>query len=145
MFEQWKHFRAVYPMEIVRSEYTVWSYKHGFAGTGDLMWQTADGLWIVDTKSGNRVYPEVALQTTAAAHADVLLDALGNESQMPLAAVQGVMHVRPRSVKLYRLERTEEAWETFLAAKRIFDWKRFDADLVIQDDPFVTQFVKESK
>jgi hypothetical protein len=150
MYAQWVHFTESLSFYVERSEYTVWSYQHGYAGTGDLMLQfPADtvspqgivipkGLWIIDTKSGNRIYPEVALQTTAAAHADVILDAEGNESPMPPVDVQGVMHIRPRSVKLHQLERTEEAWDTFLACKRIFDWKRFDAENVIQE-PFKSE------
>lgn len=153
MFAQFENFMSIVKPKILHSEYTVWSYAHGFAGTGDLMWlidrsvvspqgvNIPEGVWIVDTKSGNNVYPEVALQTTAAAHADVILDGDGNESPMPSSDVQGVLHVRPRSVKLHKLERTDEAWETFLAAKRIFDWKRFDADLVLQE-PYKTELAK---
>lgn len=143
MYEQWLYFAANYPMKIVRSEFTVWSYKHGYAGTGDLMIETADGLGIVDTKSGNNVYPEVALQTSSLSRADVILDANGTESPMPKIDWQGVMHIRPRSIKLYRLDRTDEAFDTFLAAKRIFDWKRFDAPRVMATMPVISQWTKE--
>lgn len=142
MCAQFVNFLDVARPDIVRSEYTVWSYEHGYAGTGDLMWNLWDGLWIVDTKTGNNVHPEVALQTSAIAHADVILDANGNEHPMPAAGVQGVLHVRPRSVKLYQLYKTDEAWETFLACKRIFDWKRFDCEQVFQE-PYKTEKTKE--
>lgn len=142
MYRQWLGFIRDTPIDIVRSEFTVWSYKHGYAGTGDLMWRHAGKLWIVDTKSGNRVYPEVAMQTSALAHADVILDSDGNESEMPASDFQGVMHIRPRSVRLYRLDRTDEAFETFLACKRLFDWKRFDAPKVI-GTPLVESSVKK--
>lgn len=145
MYEQWLHFAAHYPMKIVRSEFTVWSYKHGYAGTGDLMIETADGLGVVDTKSGNRVYPEVALQTSSLSHADVILSADGTEHPMPKIDWQGVMHIRPRSVKLYSLGLTEQAWDTFLAAKRIFDWKRFDADRVMATIPVISQWTKATE
>jgi len=133
MFAQFVHFLEVAKPEIIRTEYTVWSYKHGYAGTGDLMWRTSAGLWIVDTKTGNQVHPEVAMQTAAIANADVILDEDGGESEMPPSDILGVLHVRPMSVKLHRLERTEEAFETFLACKRIFDWRRFEAEHVIQE------------
>lgn len=144
MYDQWLHFVTHYPMRIVRSEFTVWSYEHGFAGTGDLMVETADGLGIVDTKSGNNLYPEVALQTSGLAHADVILDADGTEHPMPKIDWQGGFHIRPRSAKLYRLARTDEAWDTFLACKRLFDWKRFDADLVMSTQPFISQKTKDA-
>lgn len=145
MYHQWLCFASQGAFEVVRSEFTVWSYAHGYAGTGDLMldWPGL-GLGIVDTKSGNQVYPEVALQTTALTHADVILDANGNESPMPRIDWQGVMHIRPRSIKLYELDRTDEAWETFLAAKRIFDWKRFDAPLVMATPPTISQKPKDA-
>jgi hypothetical protein len=138
MFAQFAHFLEVFRPEVIRSEYTVWSYGHGYAGTGDLMWRTADGLWIVDTKTGARIHPEVAMQTAAIANADVILDASGAELPMPPGDILGVIHVRPMSVKLHRLEREAEAFEAFLACKRIFDWRRFDAEQVIQE-PFKTE------
>lgn len=140
MFAQFVHFLEVRRPDISRTEYTVWSYEHGYAGTGDLL---MDGE-VVDVKTGTDVHPEVALQTTAISHADVILSPQGDESPMPSITGHGVLHVRPRSVKLYKLYKTEEAFETFLAAKRIFDWRRFDADLVF-GEPFKTEKPKEEK
>lgn len=135
MYQQWLCFAERFPFEVERSEFTCWSYQYGYAGTGDLLFRTEDGLWLVDTKTGKSVYPEVALQTTALAHADVILSASGEESPMPAADVQGVLHVRPRSVKLHRLDRTEEAFSAFLAAKELFDWRRFHAEKTLLE-PF---------
>ena len=153
MFEQFLFFMTQIPFKVIRSEFTVWSYEHGFAGTGDLMLLLEDdflspqgvlipkGVWLTDAKTGNQAYPEVAMQTTALSHADVILDSDGNESPMPPIDFQGVVHVRPRSVKLHQLAKTDAAWEAFLACKRLFDWNRFDRDLVLQT-PFKTEFQK---
>jgi hypothetical protein len=153
MAAQFANFIEITKPEILASEYTVWSYTHGYAGTGDLMWRfpvdlvspqgvvIPAGVWIVDNKTGNQVHPEVAMQTSAAAHADVILDGDGNESEMIKSDFQGVLHIRPRSVKLYQLNKTEEAFDAFLACKRLFDWKRFDAELVLSE-PFKTEIVK---
>lgn len=145
MFAQYLYFRAQRPMELIRSEFTVWSYTHGYAGTGDLMLNDQDGLWIVDAKSGNQVHPEVAMQNTAIQQADVILNPEGNEFPMPEVNVLGVLHVRPMSVKLHRLYRTDEAWKAFLACKTLFDWKRFHYDHTIESEPFKTEKPKDEK
>ncbi len=130
MFAQWLNFREQYKPEIVRTEFTVWSYKHGYAGTGDLMWRKDGELWIIDAKTGTRIQPKVAMQDAAIQHGDVILadDEQGTEEPMPWIENLGVLHIRPRSVRLFRLERTEEAWDAFLACKTLFDWKRWWQD-----------------
>jgi hypothetical protein len=135
MFVQFLHFLSVEAPEIVATEFTVWSYKYGYAGTGDILWRWRDALWIVDTKTGNRVYPKVAMQCTALGNADVILDADGSESPMPHADRYGVFHIRPRSAKLYALQNTDEAFSAFLALKTVFDWQRFHKDSTIPASP----------
>lgn len=131
MFSRFKNFLAFNPdFEILRTEFTVWSYNSGYAGTGDLLVRFQDRLWIVDTKTGSRVYPKVALQCAALANADVILEEDGTETPLGdvLGGVRpklGVLHVRPRSARLYELQHQEEAWQAFLAAKQIFDWQRY--------------------
>jgi hypothetical protein len=146
MYAQWLHFASAHSPGITRSEFTVWSYEHGYAGTGDLMWESEGGLWLVDTKTGSGVHPEVALQTAALARADVILSPDGTEEPMPAVDVLGVIHVRPRSVKLYRIRHGEQAFDAFLACKRIFDFRRFYAGQVIPALPDVkTEKPKEAK
>lgn len=137
MFSRYMEFLNVYKPEVVRSEFTVWSYKHGYAGTGDLLLRFQGRLWVVDTKTGNRVYPKVAMQCSALAHADVLLDGDGNEHPMPQIDRLGVLHLRPMSARLYELEHGEEAFQAFLALKTAFDWVRFYKPTTIPDRPAV--------
>lgn len=142
MCAQFTNFLEQARPDIIRTEYTVWSYTHGYAGTGDLLWRLWGGAWVVDTKTGTSIHPEVAMQTSAIAHADVILDAQGNEHPMPATDILGVLHVRPRSVKLHKLERGEESFKAFLGLKQAFDWKRFYAETLIQE-PFKTEKPKE--
>lgn len=146
MFRQFLNFMAVRQPEVVRSEYTVWSYKYGYAGTGDLLWRDQGKLCVVDTKTGTNVHPEVTMQTMAIAMADVILDEDGTEhpigwgrDAMPDLYV---LHVRPRSVKLHKLGMEREAWRTFLACKQIFDWKTCYAAEAIESEPFKTEHKK---
>lgn len=125
MFAQFQHFMAVEKPEVIQTEFTVWSYKYGYAGTGDLLWVYQGALWIVDTKTGQRIWPKVAMQDGALANADVILDADGNEHPMPKATRFGCLHIRPRSAKLFELDHVDEAFKAFLGLKAAFDWGRF--------------------
>lgn len=141
MFEQWLHFMEKESPEIVATEFTVWSYKYGYAGTGDLLWKYQDALWLVDTKTGQNIWPKVAMQCTALAKADVILDGDGTERPMPKVSRYGGMHIRPRSAKLYELQYADEAFEAFLALKTAFDWTRFYRDSTLPQEPLaITQF-----
>jgi hypothetical protein len=126
MFARYVEFFKAHKPEIVRSEFTVWSYKYGYAGSGDLMWRLDDTLWVVDTKTGARVYPKVAMQNAAIAHGDVIIEDDGSESLMPIVKNLGVLHVRPRSCRLYEIQHAHEAFQAFLGLKAAFDWVRFE-------------------
>jgi hypothetical protein len=51
------------------SEKVVYSKKHGFVGTADIGVQSGKKKYLVDLKTGNSLYPEVKLQTSAYAKA----------------------------------------------------------------------------
>lgn len=138
MFRQWRHFHAESGIEILSTEFTVWSYKHGYAGTGDIMARFQDAVWIMDTKTGNRVYPKVAMQCAALANADVILTDDGRELPMPATDKIGVLHVRPRSVKLYELQHAEGAFDAFLGLKGAFDWNRYYKHHTVPHEPLAT-------
>lgn len=144
MFRQWRHFYETEKPEVVATEYTVWSYKHGYAGTGDLLVKWRGQLWIWDTKTGNRVYPKTAMQCVALAKADVILAPSGEEVPMPEVERLGVLHVRPRSVRLYDLLHPEEAFAAFLGLKSAFDWRRFSKESTIPQRPLAEAQLKAS-
>lgn len=137
MFAQFKNFMEVEKPEVLASEFTIWSYKHGYAGTGDLLWKWRDLVWLVDSKTGNRCYPKVAMQCGALAMGCVILDASGNELPMPHTDKLGAFHIRPRSAKLYELQHPNEAFAAFLGLKTVFDWMRFFKESTIPDVPLV--------
>ncbi len=145
MFLQWLRFVKVYQPQIERSEYTVWSYEHGYAGTGDLLWIKDGERWVIDVKSGVRVQPKVAMQNAAIKHADVILADEEGQPERPMPKIDklGVLHVRPRSIKLYELERTDEAWSAFLGCKALFDWVRFDQQLTLGEPKVKTEASKD--
>lgn len=137
MYAQYLHFLSEAKPEVIRTEYTVWSYEHGYAGTGDMLWRFRGLPTVVDFKSGNAIYPKVAMQCAAIQNADVILNEDGTESEMPSTSGLQVVHIRPMSIKLYELSREREAWLAFLACKRLFDWVRFDREFTIPAEPLI--------
>jgi len=47
------------------AEKVVYSKQHGFVGTADIGIQIGKGMYLADIKTGNALYPEVKLQTSA--------------------------------------------------------------------------------
>ena len=136
MFESYQGFVALHRPTVLRSEFTVWSYDHGYAGTGDLLWDLPGlGTGVVDVKTGNRIWPKVGMQTAALSCAEIVLDRDGTENEMPFIDWQGVLHVRPRSAKLYVIQHTGENFGAFLACLRLFNWTRFHKDEVLKNYP----------
>jgi len=136
----WVHFIKFveqYKPEFTGSEFTVWSDKHGYAGTADLSFRIGQFHVLCDTKTGNRVYPETAMQLAALANADVILSTDGTEAPVPAYDRYAVLHLRPRSATLVPVENIEAAFKTFLALKEVFDWDIQYADRTLGFAPKV--------
>ncbi|MFF2406706.1 hypothetical protein [Streptomyces sp. NPDC058092] len=143
-----KHFaeflEAVNP-ELVRAEDVAWSDAHEYAGSFDAIlrvWLDEDGkptpdrsgtphLLIVDWKTSKSTYPDVALQMSAYAHADRIIDAEGNEFAMPDLDGAAVLHITPDqwAFKPVRIDR--DVFEVFLTLRRVFTWDRETSKTVI--------------
>lgn len=122
MLAQWLAFVEQEKPKIHYCEYNVWSYEHGYAGTGDLFMEVRGELRIVDLKSGTRIYPKVGMQTAAAKRAQSLITSAGDEIAMPAASRTSVLHIRPMSIRLYDIDHEEENWRAFLACRELFRW-----------------------
>jgi hypothetical protein len=61
-WEDWANSAALEPVAI---EETVWSDRHGFAGTADLVARVDGAMTLLDWKTGKAVYPEAWLQNAA--------------------------------------------------------------------------------
>jgi len=64
-------------------ERTVWSEQYRYAGTFDFMARIDGKLYVGDWKTGKDLYPSVALQLAALAHADYILAPDGTKLDMP--------------------------------------------------------------
>lgn len=99
-----------------------------YAGQVDLIaWiRNEDGseeLWLIDLKTGERIYPEAAIQLGAYGRATFIAGPDG-ETELPMPAVQryGILHVRPTFAKLKPARVDDETWLTFRHAAAVHTW-----------------------
>ncbi|CUW30087.1 hypothetical protein [Streptomyces reticuli] len=143
------HFRefleAVNP-ELVRAEDIAWSDEHAYAGSFDAIlnvWLDERGkptpdrsgerhTVIADWKTSRATYPDVALQMSAYAHADRLVDAQGVSVPMPDFDGACVLHITDETwaFKPVRID-SEDVFATFLRLREIFTWDRSTSKTVI--------------
>lgn len=93
-----------------------------YAGTMDLVARSPywEGNALVDLKTSNGIYGEVALQTAAYARFEFVLDGEGNEVPMPEINRTFVAHIKPGGTDLYSLcespTEIDEAFHQFRCA-----------------------------
>lgn len=116
--------------EVIWSEATVYSRKHHYAGTADLIARMRVGDTVVpvvlDVKTSKAIYDEVGLQLTAYARADFV--GLDDGKEMPLLPDGGeIRHgvvVRPTPSGSYQkanFDLTDEVYAKFLACLELVD------------------------
>ena len=119
--------------EFIATEFMVYSEKHEYGGTADVLLKLDGETWLVDYKTSGGVYPETALQLVALGRAD-WAGAPGNPRKFRIPKSRyGILHVRPEGVTLYEAHITDEEWEVFLACRRIYGWLRGHAKQVLKE------------
>jgi hypothetical protein len=126
-----KGFVAQYEPEFLFLEGTVWSETYGFAGSFDFIAVVTDpdtgermtviGDWKT-TRSG--VHEEVALQLTAYAHADYIINPDGSTNPIPKLDGGIVVHVRPEGGQVVPARIDDALMPYFEALRKVFDWDR---------------------
>jgi hypothetical protein len=117
--------------EFIENEVTLWSRKHGYAGTADFIARIDGRIVLGDVKSGRRLYPEVGIQLSALAHADFIIRVDGSEEPLPLIERMAGLHIRPRSWKLQYVNHGDLCFDCFLAAKTVMEWTDYVAEEVL--------------
>jgi hypothetical protein len=121
------HFLDTYRPRYLATEATVFHRGQAYAGTADAFLEVLiDGHWTplcVDYKSGNRIYPEVAVQCAAYARGEFLGGPDG-VTEYPVPTVEGtaVLHLRPKGFTFRRLRYDDDVFRTFLYAREVFRW-----------------------
>ena len=119
------------PDEVLCAEVTVYSRRHGYAGTLDMLVRRAGETWLLDVKTGKAVYSEVALQLAAYRHAEFVGAPSGQELPVPEVDRCGVLHLRQRSWELVPVDVGDDEWVAFRAALRLARWSWDRAHLVL--------------
>lgn len=135
MWKQFLAFDRKYQPKYLASEFTVWSEKYSYAGTGDFIAVINGKTVYCDTKTGNGVYPEVGMQIAAQMWADYYFDDEGNQRELPKADAGAVFHLRPRFCRLSPLRNLDEAFKSFLGLRACFEWNALWAESTIAPAP----------
>jgi hypothetical protein len=116
-FGQWQDASQFVP---ITSERLVFSREHGYAGKADLIGTLGSRLAVLDIKTGRGVYPEYKLQL--AAYAVAWGEMTGH---FPEVCVN--LHVRRdftiNEANTFTAAELFPLFQTFLAAKRLFEWQ----------------------
>lgn len=127
---QYRSWMADTGIQIVLVERQVFSLKHGYAGTFDLigLFPKTGQYWLVDLKTGSGTYPEHAMQTEAYAQADFVgedditdITATGILKQVGLNN-RAVLHLRPDGWTFKTLPSKPETWRAFRGMLAFAEW-----------------------
>jgi hypothetical protein len=136
--EGFRQFVVDFSPEFRLTEQPVFNRTHGYAGTLDIVAKIDNAIWIIDTKTGNRVYPEVALQLAAYRNAEFIGADDGTEKKMPRVSKGGVIHLSPTGYSLIPVRVDEEVFDAFLSVKDIFHWD-FELSKVVLREPIARE------
>lgn len=120
LVESYLRFVDDWQPEILHTEAAVYSVKHGYAGTLDLIAELCDGQrWLLDLKTSNKgVYGDMALQLAAYRYAEILQ---GEDAEVPMPAVDqvGIVHVRADGYDLVPLTAGPAQFRAFLYVAQV--------------------------
>ena len=122
-------FRPAY----LHTETAVFNRSHGYAGTLDSVVRIGRTVWVLDTKTGNRVYPEVALQLAAYSRAEFIGKEGGEEVAMPKIKKGGVLHLFQNGYSLIPVRIDDEVFDAFLAVKDVHYWSEQLSKVVMRE------------
>jgi hypothetical protein len=107
------------------NEATVWSRKHGYAGTLDAIADIGGDIYLIDFKTGKRLHGEIGMQLSALASADFIITPEGEELELPRAEFLAGLHIRPRGHKLVTVKHRDLNFKAFLACRELYDWSTY--------------------
>lgn len=120
--EQYVRFLDDWQPQPILNEVTVVSFRHGWAGTLDLVaeFPTRDTIALCDLKtSRSGIFAETAWQLAAYRHADIYIDADGAERPMPTVDEVLAIHVRADGYSLIPVTAGAAEYRTFRYAQQI--------------------------
>jgi hypothetical protein len=131
-------FIDTFQLDPILVEVVIVSYRHGYAGTLDLVAELTNPLsgerevWLLDIKTGEKgIYPETALQLAAYRYAEAYVDANGDEQPMIPVENTGAIHVTADDAVLIPTVSGPEQLTTFRIAQKIAEFKKDDDGLIL--------------
>ena len=144
-----EYLDAVQP-ELVRAEDVAWSDAHEYAGSFDGILRLRldengkpdphgePALVMADWKTSKATYPDVSLQMSAYAHADFIVDPLGNREPMPAFDGAVVLHITDeqaafKPVRIAAENGQPDVFPFFLHLRQVFEWVNGVSKTVLGD------------
>jgi hypothetical protein len=143
--DAYRAWRRDFEPSFLAAEEMVCSLQYGYAGTLDAIVEIAGEVWLLDYKTSKGVYPETALQLIAYGSADFIGRA-GDPTRYAIPKVDhyGVLHLRPEGYELVPFDVTG-AFEAFLSAKALSDWKAANKAIGQPVGPALVKFQAPAK
>lgn len=115
-------FFSDWQVQPVLSEVPVFSRKHRYGGSLDLIADLADGKrWLLDYKTGKSIWGDTGLQLASYRYADFYLNEAGSECDIPEVDECGVVWVRPDGTyELHPYTANRSVFRVFLALKEVY-------------------------
>lgn len=118
-------FRATCQLEPIFKECNLYSRKHGYAGTTDLICCMGGGeVWMLDYKTGKAVYDEAKLQLAAYRAADFILPYGPNPEPVDLPPIDHTGVVLLGEDGTWSLTETHAPLDVFLALMTVHRWQK---------------------
>lgn len=113
-------------------EASVFNRSELYAGTLDAIATIAGRRYLLDTKTGKGVYPEVSLQLAAYRFAEFIGGADGAEVPMPAVDACAVLHLpEVGGYELIEVRADEQVFRTFQYVREVYRWQKDIAKSVI--------------
>ena len=105
-------------------EQTLWNSTVGYAGTADAIAKVQGEVVVLDLKTGaSGIYPEAALQLSAYANAEFVMEPNGTRRPLPPIEAAAAVHLRPEKCQVIPIRLGTDVFETFVALRRVFLWE----------------------
>ncbi len=130
--ESYVQFLDAFEVDPLHVEFSIASYAHGYAGTGDLIawFPTLGQTLLCDIKTNKSgIFGETALQLAAYRYADVLIDEDG-EQDMPAVDGCAAIHVRADGADLIPVTAEPRQFRQFLYVQQVAEFDRESRDLI---------------
>ena len=123
--EQLRMFIDDFDVEPLEVECTAWNSTVGYAGTVDLIARVGGETIILDIKTGaSGIWPDVALQLSAYAHAEFLIDPDGTRRDLPKLDGAAALSLRPDHYSLVPVRIDDDVFELFRHLVALAEWQR---------------------